>query len=170
MNTVTLKKALVCLEVKETVLVLAGSVILPFLIHLIPPIAGIPLGARLLPMFYAPLIAIVLFRAHVGIIAALFAPALNSLLTGHPLPEKVGILTFELLIFCIILYLLNRQWKEFWAAAPLAYLLALACASAALGSMNFFFTTLSVGIPGFLALALLNLSLLNFKSKREWKQ
>jgi len=91
------------------------SVISPFMIHLIPPIGGVPIGAIVLAMSYAPLIAIVLFRFHVAMITALLSPLLNSLITGYPKPEIIAILTFELILFSICAYLINRKWRHFWS-------------------------------------------------------
>ena len=49
------------LQVVETVILLAGSILFQFLIHLIPS-SGAPLGAVLLAMFFAPLIAVIFFN------------------------------------------------------------------------------------------------------------
>jgi hypothetical protein len=40
---------------KETTLVLGMTLFLPFLVHLLPSWDDSPLGAHLLPIFYAPL-------------------------------------------------------------------------------------------------------------------
>ena len=160
MNTVTLKKTLVQLQVKETVIVLAMSVILPFVIHLIPSFAGVPTGARLLPMFYAPFIAVVLFRLHVAIIAGLLSPILNSLFLGLPLPEKVFVLTLELVVFIVISYLIHRRWRDFWGTAPFAYLASVLIVTCLLGSINFFLSTIVNALPGIAVLALINIFLL----------
>lgn len=167
MNVVTLKKTLIWLEVKETVLMLSVSVILPFMIHMIPSFAGITLGARLIPMFYAPFIAVILFRPHVAIITGLLSSTLNSLLTGHPTPEKVGVLTFELVVFCALSYLFHRKWRHFWGTAPLAYLLVLLSIACALGSREFFVSTMVTALPGIAMLTLINVFLLRSQPKRD---
>ena len=160
MNTITLKKTLVQLQVKETVIVLAMSVILPFIIHLIPSVAGVPTGARLLPMFYAPFIAVVLFRLHVAIIAGLLSPILNSLLFGLPLPEKVSVLMLELVVFSVISYLIHRKWRDFWGTAPLAYLASVLIVTCLLGSIDFFLSTIVNALPGIAVLTVINIFLL----------
>lgn len=165
MDTVTLKKTLISLEVRETAVVLAASVVLPFLVHLVPPLAAIPLGARVLPMFYAPFIAVILFRPHVAIITGLFSPILNSLLTGHPLPEKVFVLTIELVLFSIISYLIHRKWKNFWGAAPLAYLVTVLSVMSLLGSIEFLIGTIVMSFPGLAILLLINIFLLRSQPK-----
>ena len=83
------------LQIKESVAVLAFSILIPFLIHFIP-VSGNPVGAVLLPIFIAPFIAVVFFRFNVGIIAALLSPVLNYLLTGNPVYGLLGIITLEL--------------------------------------------------------------------------
>lgn len=165
MKAIALKKTLVKLQVKETVLILAASVTLPFLVHLVPPIRGIPLGARLLPIFYAPFIAVILFKPHVAIIAGLFSPILNSLFTGYPLPEIIAVLTIELVVFSVISYLIQRRWRDFRGTAPLAYLAALLSVSCLLRSMEFFISTAFNALPGIAVLALMNIFLLRLRPK-----
>ena len=163
MNTVALKRVLVELQVKETVVIITASVILPFVVHLAPVFEGIPLGARLLAMFYAPFIAMMLFHPHVAIITALLAPSLNSLLAGHPVPEKVAMLTLELMLFCAISYLILRRRKGFWGAAPCAFILSALGVNWLLGTMRLFAPVVITGLPGIAALALLNRFLLRFQ-------
>lgn len=165
MNIVTLRKTLVQLQVKETALVLAVSVILPFVIHLIPLFAGMPTGAMLLPMFYAPFIAVILFQPHVAIIAGLLSPTLNSLLMGYPLPEIITILTLELVVFSVIAYLIHRRWKNFRGTAPLAYLASVLIVACVLGSIDFFLQTIVNALPGIAVLTLINIFLLRFYSE-----
>lgn len=165
MDAIAVKRTLVWLEVKETALVLSASVILPFLVHLVPAYNGIPLGARLLPMFYAPFIAVSLFRPHVAIITGLFSPILNSYLTGHPTPENIAVLTVELVLFCIISYLVQRKWRHFWGVVIVSYLLTLLSVSFLLGRIEFFTNTLVVALPGLAMLSFINMSLLRLQSR-----
>jgi len=92
-------------QIKESVFVLAFSILIPFLIHFIP-VSGNPAGAVLLPIFIAPFIAVVFFRLNVAVIAALLSPVLNYLLTGNPVYGIVGIITLELVLFVFIAWLL----------------------------------------------------------------
>lgn len=166
-NSVALKKAFVKLEVKETALVLAASVALPFLVHLIPPLGEMPVGARLIPMFYAPFIAIVLFRPHVALITGLLAPTSNFLLTGHPASENIFVLTLELVLFCIAAYLIRRKWKRFWGVAALAYLAAVLGATCLLGRISLFMQTMVNSLTGIGILTLINIFLLRqFKTEK----
>ena len=164
MDAVALKRTLVRWEVGETAIILSASVLLPFVFHLIPPLAGLPLGARLLPMFYAPFIAVVLFRPHVAMVSGLLAPFFNYLITGHPLPGMIPVLTVELVVFCLLSRFIWQRWAHFRVAAPLAYLVSLATAALFLGSLKFFLSTLLLALPGLAALTLVNIALLRFQS------
>lgn len=165
MDIISLKRTLVRLEVGETALVLATSVILPFLVHLIPSTSSLPVGARLLPMFYGPLIAAILFRPHVAVVIALLSPSLNSLLMGHPLPEKVVILTLELVLFSVFFCLMHRRWRRLWCAAPIAYLAAVLNASYAQGALGSFGATIVNSLSGLAILLMINIFLLRSRSK-----
>ncbi|TKG94737.1 hypothetical protein EYV94_12400 [Puteibacter caeruleilacunae] len=113
-------------QVKETILVLIATMMMPLLVHLIPAGNGVMLGSMLLPLFYAPLVALILFRWHTALIAGVLAPVLNYLIMGHPLPEMVVQMCTEMLIFVLAAnYLLRIRWTKF-IAAPVAYLLAMA--------------------------------------------
>lgn len=126
MNTATLKNTLTQIEIRAIFLTLAISIAIPFMVHLIPPIKGWPLGAFLLPIYFAPLIAVIKFRLHVAIVAGLLSPYLNMLITGHPMPIKVVPLTIEVIIFSVVVYLILRKWHKFPAAAPIGFLAAIA--------------------------------------------
>ena len=76
MDTLSTRR-LQTLQIPHTLIILAATMLLPVLFHLIPPVRDVPMGARLLPLFYAPLVAVLLFRPHVGLIAAALAPMLN---------------------------------------------------------------------------------------------
>ncbi|MDO9128438.1 MAG: hypothetical protein Q7U34_01085 [Anaerolineales bacterium] len=45
------------LQIPAALVTLGLMWLFPFLVHLIPSIGTVPLGARLLPIFYAPLLA-----------------------------------------------------------------------------------------------------------------
>ena len=154
-------------QIPATIITIILMVIFPFIIHLI----GGPLaGSRWLPIFYAPLVAAVLFHPLVAVAAGITAPILNHLLTGAPPLPMVAILSFELVIFGIAVYYLNRRWPAFWAAAPLAYLLAKAGSAlliavlpfsiAPVSAWQFFSTSLVNAVPGLLVLLLINWLLL----------
>lgn len=159
-------------QIKETLLVLTAAIAIPFLIHLIPLHDNVPWGARLLPMFYAPFIAIVFFRPHVGLIAALIAPFINALITGNPQPDKIVILTMELTIFTCTSYFIYSRLPNFKANTLISYLLAKAISwlllliIAAITFTPTFTTslfTIKNAYPGIAILALINIFAVRLK-------
>ncbi len=75
----------------------------PFVIHLLPVWGDESWGARLLPMFFGPLLAALFCRMEGGIAIALLAPWANFLLTGRPLPPMAVILSVQLMVFVLFL-------------------------------------------------------------------
>ncbi len=108
--------------IRDTSILIILSLTFTFVIHLIPS-SGVPIGARLLPMFYVPFIAITLLNFRTGLAIAILSPITNHLLTGNPILPLVLILTIELTIYAIMVYGLHT--KKIWlgVAAPLAYVL-----------------------------------------------
>lgn len=101
------------------------SLLFPFLIHLLPVPDDSRLGARLLPMFYAPLLAALLGRTPSAFGVALLAPWVNWLLTGHPVPRTAVVMTLQLVVFVAALRLLLARLGPRWYLAAPAYLLGL---------------------------------------------
>lgn len=139
---------------------------LPFLVHLAPPVGGVQLGARLLPIFLAPLVAAALFHPAVAVVAALVTPTLNRLLTGRPTPEMAVQLTLELLVFVGIAWWAARRGARLAWLAPAGYVAAKAATLAALALAggativpSAFVTSLGHALPGLALLALLGLGL-----------
>jgi hypothetical protein len=160
------------LQVAETLLLLAVSVLLQFVLHLIPPVNGTPVGMVFLPVFFAPLIALILFRPHVAFIAGVFAPVVNYLLTGAPGPEMLGILTFELVLFVSSAVVLHRsgKTKEFTAviallAAKVLSFFIMPLISSSVLSFDFLVKSFIMSVPGLLILFLLNKMLLKYKGE-----
>lgn len=112
--------------VGELGVVLALSVLFPFLIHILPVPDDVRLGPRLLPMFYAPLLASLLGRPQSALAVALLAPWLNRLLTGHPLPLGAVVMMVQLVGFVAVLRLLWKTVGPRWFLAAPAYFLGLA--------------------------------------------
>lgn len=110
--------------VRDTVVLLAVAWLVPFAVHLAPWSGERPLGAHLLPMFWATLVAAYLFGARLGVIVGLFAPVVNLLFTGLPAWKFLSVLSVELTIFALLVAAGARRWPRFWALAPLAYLAA----------------------------------------------
>jgi hypothetical protein len=125
-HNITIKQNLAAerLQIKETALVLVATILLPVLTHLFPYSGQAPVGAVLLPIFIAPLVAAFYFRSHVAVLAGALAPFANMLLTGQPGWHFASVLSFELIIFSTALVSLRHVAILQWVLAPLALLLA----------------------------------------------
>jgi hypothetical protein len=175
MKMETLYKTFPTNQAKTISLILIAAVIFPFLIHLIPPYNGIPIGAFLLPMFYIPFVTLFAYDWKVALPIALLAPLLNFQLTGNPNWEFLAVLTLELILFTGIAYWLLKTNKLKWLAAPLGYLGAKIISSLLLIVMpllsavpwEFFLTSLSRALPGIAVLFLINFLLLKFGNYRK---
>ena len=111
---------------RELGILLTLSVLFPFLMHLLPVPETSRLGARLLPMFYAPLLAALWGRRETGWLVAALAPWLNWALTGHPAPVGAVIMTIQLLVFVLIVPLVLHTAFIRWLVAVPAYLAGMA--------------------------------------------
>ncbi len=156
-------------DIPQSLIVLAAAVAVPFLIHLIPFSGGVPLGMKILPLFYIPLIAILVFRFHVGFIAALLAPIVNYLITGQPVFEMVMLLSAELALFAGAVYLCAKHKYLRWIAGPLSFIIAKGISSLSMGWMPFEMTSgeywinaVSNGTLGIMLLLILNIVVLRF--------
>jgi hypothetical protein len=159
--------------IPETALVLGVTLLIPFLVHLIPFSGSAPLGAHLLPFYYAPFVALFLFRWHVAFIAAVAAPIINFALTGMPEWSLVLLLSLELGLFIGWVTLLKNNKILKWICAPLALVLAKAVSSAliglfpiALGSMDYFAVSVSTALPGLALLLAINILVIKFYESR----
>ena len=138
--------------VPATLVTILATVALPFLVHLLPPINGTPVGAVLLPLFIAPFVALYLFHPAAALLAALVTPSINRALTGQPTAEMAVLLTVELSVFAVAALLFLRRWPRSVLCAPIAYLLAKVVASLVLG-----FTALIPALPlGYLTSSVVN--------------
>jgi hypothetical protein len=113
----------------ELGIVLALALMFPFMIHILPVPDDTRLGPRLLPMFYAPLLAALLGRTQSAFLVALLAPWLNWLLTRHPTPPSAVIMMVQLLTFVAVVRLLLAKVGARWFLAAPAYLLAFAAST-----------------------------------------
>jgi len=145
-----------------TALTLAGMVLLPIIVHLIPFSGTQPLGAYLLPMFIAPLVA-AFYVSPIGLIlAALLAPMINTALTGMPQVPMLYFVTSELIVFSLLVFWFVQKEKVFPGFSALAFLLAkivvmvpkilILTGSLALPVIGQNLTGLAVSIPGILTL------------------
>lgn len=175
-NIVALKPGILQkLQVGEMVLVLALSVLIPFLIHLIPSYNGIPVGAIYLAMFIAPFIAVKFFKFHVALIVAASAPVLNFLITGNPVQGLVPLITFELIVFISISKILNEIPKLNYLNSLIAYLGTVLISLILINLFNGVFTksaaefiSVSVfsAVPGIILLVLMNILAVKWKKSR----
>jgi len=154
------------LQVKESVIILAFSVFIPFLIHFVP-VSGNPAGAVLLPIFIAPFIAVLFFRLNVALLTALVSPILNFLLTGNPVYGIVGIITLELVLFVIISRLLIKIDYLKYVAAPVGVIFSMFVTQLFFSPVNNFTSVLKTGLPGIILISILNiLYLTSFKKSK----
>jgi len=162
--------------IKTTAVILMTAVFFPFIIHLIPPHNGFPIGAYLLPMFYIPFIALFWYDWKVALPIAVLAPLINFTITGNPQWEFLVVLTLELVLFTGIAYLLLNHKTLKWIAAPFGYIGSKVISSLLLivipimpaAPMEFFLGSLSRALPGIGILLLLNFLLLKYGNP-SWK-
>ncbi len=150
---------------RATAILLVVASVLPWLVHLIPPHQGTPMGAVLLPLFVVPLVALLRYSPSVGLIVATAGPVLSFLVTGLPQGPMLILLTIELIVFTLVAGQLLRASTLGWVAAPLAFLftktvslivLTLLPFLSQIEPLNYFFTSISVALPGILLLGLIN--------------
>jgi hypothetical protein len=118
---------------RELGILLTLSVMFPFLLHVLPVPESSRLGARLLPMFYAPLLAALWGRRQTAWLVALLAPWLNWALTRHPSPPGAVMMMIELLVFVAIVPRLLAAPAIRWLVAIPAYLTGMGVAMLAAG-------------------------------------
>ena len=151
---------------RELGILLCLSVMFPFMIHLIPVPGNAQLGPRLLPMFYAPLLAVLLGRTRSAVTLALLAPWLNWALTMHPSPAGAVVMVVELLGFVFVMRLLLAGVEIRWFLAAPAYFAGMAAAwvvtavfPALIGgqaALPWAAQSVVIGLPGLAILVLIN--------------
>jgi hypothetical protein len=151
---------------REMGILLALSVMFPFMIHIIPVPGDSQLGPRLLPMFYAPLLAALWGRARSAIVLASAAPWLNWALTSHPAPLGAVVMMVELLGFVLGLRFLLTEVGAHWFLAAPAFLSGKIAAVAAAtlfpaliggrAALGWAAQSVVVGVPGIAILVLIN--------------
>jgi len=163
------------MTVRETALLLALAWLIPFLVHLVPWTGVRPLGAYLLPVFWATFVAVYFYGATAGLLTGLFAPAVTLLVTGLPAWRSFGSTAVELVVFVLVASWAVRSAPRSWLWAPLGYVAAKTVAAFTLAfsetvnhpdAAGYFFTHLLVGGgAGLLALALINAALVKWYPK-----
>ncbi len=160
---------------REAAVLLALAWLVPFLVHLAPWSGARPLGAYLLPMFWATFVAVYFYGAGAGLLTGLFAPAVNLLVTGLPAWKFLSVLSFELAVFAVLLAWAVRRRPQLWLLAPLGYLAAktastlLQSATPVFGDIGapvrFFANSVAGGAAGLAVLAAINFALVKFYPK-----
>ena len=112
------------LTVREALVLLVLAWLVPFLVHLVPWSGARPLGAYVLPVFWATFVAVYFYGTAAGLMTGLFAPALNLLVTGQPEWRMFGSISLELVVFVLATTWAVRQAPRIWVWAPLGYMLA----------------------------------------------
>ncbi len=161
------------LQIPATLITLGLMWLFPFLIHLFPASGAIPLGARLLPIFYAPLLAAWLFHPIVGLASSLLMPFINYAFTGMPTLNAAILLSVELSVFSLILLVTKKRLPHLSLLAPLAViagktvsaLLLLIVPLVPLSPWAYFTSSLINAIPGILVLLALNLALIGLSNE-----
>lgn len=149
------------------------AVLFPIVVHLVPPVQGTPPGAILLPMFYVPLVALVLIDKVPALVAATLSPTLNFLISGNDQWSLLVLLSLELIVFTIVISYLFSNNVPFWAVVPGILLAKVVGAGLVMGfglvplsPVNYFIQSLYTGLPGILILLLLSFFLM-VKAKKE---
>ena len=111
-------------SIRETAVLLIIAWLVPFVVHLAPWSGARPLGAYLLPMFWTAFVAGYFFGLRTALLVALFAPALNLLVTGLPAWKFLSTLALELIFFSLFTTWFVRRMPRFALIAPLGYAVA----------------------------------------------
>ena len=164
------------ITVREAAILLFIAWLIPFLVHLAPWAGARPLGAYLLPMFWATFIAVYFYGLGAGLLTGLFAPAVNLLVTGLPAWKFLSVMSLELVIIAVVTAWALRLAPRFWLLAPLGYLVAktgstlLQSATLVFGDIGaparFFATSLAGGAVGLAVLAIINFMLVRIYPKQ----
>jgi hypothetical protein len=144
--------------------------LLPLLVHIVPLDGPVPIGARLLPIFYAPLLAAWIFHPAVGLLASLLMPFINHAFTGMPTLPMTVLLSLELVVFSLGLLLNKKYWPRL-PLAPLAFIIGKVFSAILLVFVTvvpaspwaYLVSSVQNALPGLLVLLVLHLALLRFR-------
>jgi len=151
---------------RELGILLCLSVMFPVLIHVLPVPGDEQWGPRLLPMFYAPLLAALWGRKRSAVTLALVAPWLNWGLTAHPSPSGALVMMIELLVFVGVFRMLMAAVGVRWFLAAPAFLAGLTAAALVVAGVpvlvggqaaaTWAVRSVVIGLPGIAILVLIN--------------
>ena len=169
MTTITQNKKYIISQSLTGVDTIIAMIFLPILVHLVPFSGSIPLGAYLLPMFIAPLVA-AFYLSPIGlVIASLVGPLLNHYLTGMPTQVMLPNIILELLFFSLMVSYVVRNKSGFVGMSALAFVLAKLIRTIVVGALTGvlsldMFTPLAMGLkialPGLLILTVIEIFLI----------
>ena len=161
--------------VRDAAVLLALAWLIPFLVHLVPWAGERPLGAYLLPLFWATFVAVYFYGPIAGLVTGLFAPVLSLFVTGLPVWSFFGRMSLELVLFVAVVTWAMHRAPRFWLWAPLGYFVAKTVSALLLSAptiigrpdaAGYFFTHLVIGgAAGLIVLALINGALVKFYPK-----
>lgn len=142
---------------------LATALVLPYVVHLVPLEGGPPLGARLLPIFFASLVLALRGAVGPAFAVAVAAPTLNHYVTGMPAGPMWPTLQLELALFTVLTLVGIRSVPRVapflgpvaYVVAKLVTALVLASTPATLGAIT---ATVTVSWPGLVLLLLVGLA------------
>ncbi|MEM6629998.1 MAG: hypothetical protein AAF694_10025 [Bacteroidota bacterium] len=150
------------------------AMLLPFILHLLPNPSGYPIGAKLIPLFYAPFIAVLFFRFPIALAIGIFAPLANFLFIGQPSFPSLIQLGLEITGFICLSHLLKNYKGIRWVNAPFSFIgakmgvwglfTALSSVFPGIDPPAYFETTVAFAAPGLFILWALNLAMLSFKT------
>lgn len=174
MSTLTALRHKLILQIPAALVTFGLMWLFPLVVHLIPVSGPVPLGAQLLPIFYALLLADWLFNPIVGIASGLLMPFINNAFIGMPTLEVAVMMSIELSVFSIILLAFKKSWSRLPVLAPLAVIAGKTVSALLLfifpliqiSPWAYLTSSLINAIPGLLILTALNLALIRLPHER----
>lgn len=155
------------LQIPAILVTLGLMWLLPLLVHVIPLAGPVPVGARLLPIFYAPLLAAWIFHPAAGLLASLLMPFINHAFTGMPTLPMTVLLSLELAVFSLGLLLNRKYWPRlplaalsFIAGKVISAILLVFVAIVPASPWAYLVSSVQNALPGLLILLVLHLALL----------
>lgn len=135
----------------ETGAVLLGTSLLAVGVHLLQNVfapAPVNLSLALLPLFYAPLVAVLMGLPVAALLLALVNPAVNHLLTGLPASETLPFITVHLTVFSALLILLLRTGRiGLRVLSPLVFLASFYLVAVPFSALPLPIAAASEGLP-----------------------
>lgn len=162
-RTLTQKQTYTLTQIFGALATLGLMWLLPFLAHLLPPYGKITMGMVLLPLYYAPLLAVFLFHPGVALVSGILMPFINHYAMGMPTLPLAAMLALELSVFSVVLLWWRGKTTATYLIAPTAVLLGKAISALLLVFLPilpsspwvYFRTSVSQGLIGLLVIAFL---------------